>query len=75
MKVFLQRKISWELFCNVIKIRLWNFEEDCLKSVGDRLLMKLSFFALLVFTFHKEPIKLSDFDPLYIKIYLEYQNL
>ena len=62
-----------ESFCNLKKIRLWQFEEDCLKTVGgDRFLMKLSFLAFLVCAFHKERIELSDFDPLYLKIYLEF---
>ena len=26
-----------ESFCNLIKIRLWKFEEDCLKTVGGKL--------------------------------------
>ena len=34
--------------------------------------MKLSFFAFLVCAFHKEPIELSDFDPLHLNIYLEF---
>ena len=34
--------------------------------------MKLSIFAILVCTFHKEPIELSDFDLLYLKNYFEF---
>ena len=34
--------------------------------------MKLSFSAILVCAFHKEPIELSDFDPLYLKNYFEF---
>ena len=33
--------------------------------------MKLSFLAFLVSAFHKEPIELSDFDMLYVKIHLD----
>ena len=36
--------------------------------------MKLSFFPVLVFAFRKEPIGFSDFDPLYLKIYLKFSN-
>ena len=62
-----------ESLCNLIMIRLWKFEEDCLKTEGgDRFLMKLSFFAFLVCAFHKEPIELSDFDLLYLKNYFEF---
>ena len=45
-------------FCNLIKIRLLKFEDDFLKTAGNRLLMKLSFFTFLVCGFHKEPIEL-----------------
>ena len=57
------KKNSWmESFCNLIKIRLWKFEEDCLKTVGgDLFLLKLSFFAFLVCAFHKEQIEIDDF--------------
>jgi len=56
-----------ESFCNLIKIRLRKFEENCLKSVEEnRFLMKLYFFAFLVCAFHEEPIELSDFDLLYL---------
>ena len=38
---------------------MWKFEEDCLKTVGDTFLVKLSFFAVLVCTLYKEPIEIS----------------
>ena len=43
-----------ESFCNLIKIRLWKFEEDCLKTVEDIFLMQLSF---LVCTLRKDSLK------------------
>ena len=40
-----------------------------LKTVGgDRFLMKFSFFTFLVCPLNKEPIELSDFHPLYLKM-------
>ena len=60
-------------FFNLIKIKTWKFEEDCLKAVeGNIFLIKLSFFAFLVCAFHKEPAELSDFDLLYLKNYFEF---
>ena len=54
---------------------MWKFEEDCLKNVGgDRFLMKLSFFAVLVYAFHKELIEFADFDPLHLKNYFEFSK-
>ena len=62
-----------ESFYNLIKIRWWKFKEHCLKTVGgDTFLMKLSFFAFKVCAFHKEPIELSGFDPLYLENYFEF---
>ena len=52
---------------------LWKFEEDCLKNEGgDRFLVKLSFFAFLVCTFHLESISVADFDCLYLKSHFEF---
>ena len=49
------------------------FENVCFKTVGrDRFFMKWSIFAYLVCAFHKEPIELSGFDPLYLNNYLEF---
>ena len=49
-----------ESFLNLIKISLWKSEDDFLKTaVGDRALMKLSFFTVLVCAFHKKPAELS----------------
>ena len=51
-------------FLSLIKFRMWKFEEDCLKTVGNRFFMKLSFFTVLFWSFYKEQlIKLSDSDP------------
>ena len=63
-------KSSMELFYNLIKIRLWKFEDGCLKTVRrDIFLMKLSFlFAFSVFTFQKEPIELSDYYFEFVKL-------
>ena len=36
--------------------------------------MKKSFFVFLVCALHKEHIELSDFDPLYLKFYLEFSK-
>ena len=50
-------------FCYCIKIRLLKFEEDCLKNVGgERFQMRNSFFAVLVFPSHKEPVMRPEFD-------------
>ena len=74
-KRYFSKKFLMQSFCNLIKIRLWKFEEGCLKIVGeDRFLMKLYLFALLVCALHREPIELSDFDPLHLKIYLEFEK-
>ena len=44
-------------FYYTIKIRMFKFENDCLKTVGgDRFLMKWSMFAFLVCAFHKDPL-------------------
>ena len=32
----LKKKIISKTFCFCVKIRLWKFEEDCLKNVGGR---------------------------------------
>ena len=39
--------------------------------MGDRYLVKQSFFAILVCTSHKEPVVASDFDLLYLKNYFK----
>ena len=62
------------LFGILKKIRLLKFEEDCLKTAVDRFLKKMSFLAFLVCIIHKEPIELSNFDPLYLIIHLEFQK-
>ena len=64
------KKFSNEILNYIIEIRMLKFEKNCLKTIGgDRFLMKLSFCAFLVCTFHKEPFEVSDFDPWYLKNY------
>ena len=52
--------------------KLWKFEEDCLKTVGDRFIMKWPLFTFLVCLFRKESIERSSFNPLYLKNYFEF---
>ena len=48
-------------------------EEGCLKTVGDKSFNDVIFILpYLVSTFHKEPIELSSFDPLYLENSFEY---
>ena len=63
------KKVLNGVFCTLIKIRLWTFEEDCLNTLGEdsSYLMKFSFFAFLDCAFHKKPSELSGFDLLYLK--------
>ena len=64
------------MISNLINSKLLKFEKHCLKTVeGDIFLQKWYFFAFLFCTFHKEPIELSRFNPLYLKNYFEFHNL
>ena len=36
---------------------------------------EIELFAVLVYTFHKEPIEIADFDPSYLEHYFDFSNV
>ena len=50
-----------------------NKKVNSLRNVGgDIYFSEMEIFAFLVYAFHKEPIEVSGFDPLYLENYFEF---